>query len=80
MLGNIYYHVIYIIKVDINQINHFGKDKTLNYNIDQWFSNCGTRTTNGTRAPSSGTRRDLIFTLKIYQNYNIRKIQHLLIF
>ena len=66
MCGKLYYRVIYIIKLDINQINYFGKEKTLTY-MDQWFPNCGTRFINGTRAPSSGTRSYLIFTLQIYQ-------------
>jgi len=28
--------------------------------LDQWFSNCGTRTTSGTRYLQGGTRRDLL--------------------
>ena len=28
----------------------------IHYPLTQWFSNCGTRTTSGTRAPSGGTR------------------------
>ncbi len=43
-------------------VNH----TVLNYHgIDQWFSKCGTRTTSGTWASSTGTQRNLWIKYKL---------------